>query len=100
MVGAPFGVTHDHGAGAGIGQHLGRNISGMRAGGVGVAILPADCHPRPPGRRGKVRNQGCRRTYHQFGFACELCRAGYDLGELGPRGGKPVHFPVARNQRN
>ena len=42
MIGAPLGMADNDGAGAGIRQHFGRDIAGMGAGGLGVAILRAD----------------------------------------------------------
>ena len=45
MIGAPLGMADDDGCGAGIRQHFRRNIAGVRAGGLGMAIL------RPDGER-------------------------------------------------
>ena len=42
VIGAPLGMADNDGAGAGIRQHFGRNIAGMGAGGLGMAILRAD----------------------------------------------------------
>ncbi len=47
VVGAPLGMPHDHGRGACVLQHLGRDIAGMRAARrLGVAILAAHQQPR------------------------------------------------------
>ncbi len=43
---APLGMTDNDGVGAGIGQLFSRDIAGMGAGGLGVAILRADRHRR------------------------------------------------------
>ena len=97
MVGAPLGMTDDDGAGAGIGQLLGRDIAGMGAGGLRVAILRADRHRRAARGGGELGEQGRRRAHHQVALAGGA--AGDDLGELGLGGGKPVHLPIARHQR-
>ena len=100
MVGTPLRVTQDDRTGTGISQHLRRNIAGMGAGRFGMTILPPNDHRRAAGGRGKGRDQSCRRTDHQFGLAGERLCPGYDLGEFARRGGKPIHFPIARNERS
>ena len=42
VIGAPLGMADNDGAGAGIRQHFGRDIAGMGARRLGVAILRAD----------------------------------------------------------
>ncbi len=51
--GAPLGMADDHGAGAGVLEHLGGDVAGEGAGGFGMAILAADRDRRAaaPARR-------------------------------------------------
>jgi hypothetical protein len=100
MIRAPFRMPQDDGAGAGVRQHFRRNIARVRTEGFGMAILTADGNAGTLRSRGKACNQGCGWTNHQVGFAGERPGSRDDLRELSARGGSPVHFPIARNERN
>ena len=60
VVGAALGMADDDQRAAGVGDHLGRDVAGMGAGFVGVAVLPADLHRRA-GDRGDSRGDQRRR---------------------------------------
>ncbi len=49
---AALGMAHDHVARAGILQHLGRDVAGMGAARLGVAVLAANQQRRPLDRLG------------------------------------------------
>ena len=74
-IGAPLGMADDHRLGAGVRQHLGRDIAGKGAGGLGVAVLPADRDPGARRVRGEARDQGRRRADHQVDLAAKRGRA-------------------------
>ena len=57
-----LGMADDHGARAGIGQHLGRDVAREGAGLLGVAVLPADGDPRSDGLAREGVDQGRRRA--------------------------------------
>ena len=56
VIGAPLRMADDDGARAGIREHLGRDVAGEGAGGLGVAILAADRRPAEP----RARREGRR----------------------------------------
>jgi hypothetical protein len=97
MVGAPLGMADNNRDGAGIGQHFGGDIARMRASRLGVTILAANGDLRAAHCLGKTGYQGRRRTNHQVG--CNAGRAVDNAGQFAGSGGKPVHLPVARDQR-
>src|SRR4029450_13180526 len=100
MVDTPLRVPHDHGGCAGVSQHLGGNIARMCAPRLKMAVLTADGDAGSLCRRGKACNQGGGRRNHQTYFSAVRGGPSDDLHELSARGGTPVHFPVARDQRN
>jgi hypothetical protein len=55
---AALGMADDHISRARIGQHLGGQVPGERARFLGVAILPADGHPRAHRQGGAEAHQG------------------------------------------
>lgn len=99
MVGAAFGMADDDGRGTGIGQHFGRNVAGVGAGRLGVAILAADGNRRAARSLGEASDQGGRRTDHEVGLAREGRCPCDNSAEFGDRGRQAVHLPVARDQR-
>ena len=67
MVGAALGMPDDDRGPAGVGDHLGRNIAGVRPGWLGVTVLAADRHRGAPralrqsaARRSRADTPGCR----------------------------------------
>ena len=91
MVGAAFGMAHDHVFRARVGQLRGGEVAGMRAVRVGMAVLSADRHrlARDPRDHGVDQRRG---------------RADQDLAvailtqkrvEFGQRRQRSVHLPVA-----
>ena len=91
-------MADDDGTGAGIFEHFGGNIAGIGAGRFGMAVLAADGDARAVRQRRKARHQGGRRANHKVGIG-QAAGAGDDCLELAGRGHKPVHFPIACNQR-
>src|SRR5262245_8061242 len=65
-----------------------------------MTVLRADDHSRAAGRAGKCRYQGSRRTDHELRLAAEIAGAGDDPGQLSFGCRKPVHLPVARDERS
>ena len=64
MIGAALGMAHDHCRAAGILQHVGRNVAGVGATHIPVAILATHLDTRalhdrfhPPDKRGRRANQ-------------------------------------------
>jgi hypothetical protein len=92
-------VADDDGAGAGILEHLRRDIAGEGARRLGAAILRADPHWAAVHGSRKLRQQSSRRAHQQVD-GWELRRAFYDSRELGQRAAQPVHLPVAGNERS
>src|SRR5580704_6843517 len=93
-----LGMADDDGAGAGIFEHFGGDIARIGAGRLGVAVLAADGDARTARRLGKARHQRSRRTYYKVGTG-QTAGAGDDRLKLAGRGRKPVHFPIASDQR-
>ena len=62
MVVPALGMADNDEARFGIGQHLGGDVAGMRAGRVGMAVLAADGDASPLGARGESRDQEKRRA--------------------------------------
>ena len=61
MVGAALGMADDDGLGTGVGQHFSREIAGVRARRIGVAILRADgeaSRPSPSRRKAATKVAG------------------------------------------
>ena len=84
MVGAALGMAEDHPGRAGIAQHGGRDVAGMRAAGGGVAVLPADRDRRAGQRVGDRAQHGGRRADQQI--------AGQPRGAVGD-GPRQRHAP-------
>ena len=101
MVGAALGMADDDMGAEAVGDHLGGNIAGMRAGGVLVAILRAD-HQRAVIAQRRCHVEQCRgradQRIHLFRQCAldALCH-GLDLIE---RGTGAVHLPVSGNKRS
>jgi len=97
MVGAAFGMAEDDMGGAGIAQHGGRDVAGMRALGRRMAILRAD-GDRP------AREQGCQGRHMREGRADQQVGGqpgGAGAHRLSQRPGLPqraVHLPIACDQ--
>ena len=94
-----LGMADDDGLGARVGQHLGRDVAGVGAGRLRVAVLAADHYGEPNAMPAKcitsvAGGQIIRSTAPASGPS-----AGDDLLKLGRRGLEPVHLPIARNQR-
>ncbi len=96
---AAFGMADDDGAGAGILEHFGGNIAGIGAGRFGMAVLAADGDARAARQRRKARQQRRRRTYHKVGVG-QAAGAGDDGLKLAGASRKPVHLPIASDQRS
>ena len=100
MVGAPFAVTDNDEGGAGVGQHWGRNIAGMRAARLAMTVLPAHGNSRrrgDGGGRGQKRRRGADQEIEFFAQRRIVALGGaFDLSE---RGAQAVHFPIAGEQR-
>ena len=57
MIGAAFGMADDDVAAAGIGQHRGRDVAGMGAAGLGMAVLRRRGDAAPSSALADRRNQ-------------------------------------------
>ena len=100
MVGAALGMAHDDKSGAGVAQHAGRDVAGVRAGDPGVAILPADRDRRVAEARARRMDQGRGRTQRQVDPARERGRkSARDRLHGVERGENAVHLPVAGDER-
>ena len=82
----------DHRDRAGLRQHLGGEVAGMRPVRLRVAVLPADPE-RPAGEAGDQR----RRREDQHVAAGRRMRCG-ELGQHVRRGGAAVHLPVSGDE--
>ena len=98
MIGTALGMADDDAGCAGILQHFGGEIAGMRAGRIWVTILRADRDGPAPRLLGKARDQRGRRADQQVGLAGERAGARKHGLEFGHGGLQPVHFPVAGDQ--
>ena len=96
MIAASFGMSDDHGRGPGIPQHLGGNIPGICARGLGVAVLATDRDARSLRLRSKAGDERRRRTDDKVDRG-KGARTGNDFFQLRDRGFQPVHFPVCGN---
>jgi hypothetical protein len=100
VIGAPFGVPDDDGAGAGIRQYFGRNIAGMGSRRLGMAILRPDREVFRAARLlGERRDQRGRRADQKISLGGDSGGARQHGLEFGRGGLEAVHFPVAGNQR-
>jgi hypothetical protein len=89
MIGAALRMADDHGHGAGFAQHLGRDVAGMRALRLGVAVLAA----HRDAVSGERRDQGRGRADDDLG-----CGVGIGVADRRDQRGRvagPVHLPVA-----
>ena len=93
-----FGMADDDGTGAGIFEHFGGNIAGIGAGRFGMAVLATDRDARAARQRRKARHQRGWRTYDKVGIG-QAAGAGDDCLQLAGGSLKPVHFPIACDQR-
>jgi hypothetical protein len=98
VIASALGMADDDGSGAGIFEHFGGNIARIGAGRFGVAVLAADGDARTARQRRKARYQRGRRAYDKVGVG-QAADASHDGLKLAGRGHKPVHFPIACNQR-
>jgi hypothetical protein len=99
MIGPSLGMADDDGAGAGIGQHFGGEITGMGARGLGMAILGADRDFRALRPLRKASDQARRRADQEIGLGRHAgCSFAHRI-KLGLGGLEAVHFPVACDQR-
>src|SRR6266436_1501812 len=94
---AALGMADNHGAGAEIGQHLGRDIAREGAARFGVAVLAADLDDAC-GAADELPDQSRGRTYDDIDFFAQPLGAGHDLAKVFLRPHEAVHLPVAGNQ--
>src|SRR5581483_10908653 len=101
VVGAPLRVADDHSRGAGVLQHLRRDVASVGAARRRMAILPAHLQARADRLPRERRDQRRRRADHRLhaGGETRLCQPIAHAPRLGERRGKAVHLPVARDQR-
>ena len=87
-------------AAAGVGQHLGADIAGVRALGRGMAILPAERNTAAREDSAHLAQQRRRRTDEQL--AGEPLAAVAARGQITRQrdaiGAQPVHLPIAGDQ--
>ncbi len=93
---APFGMAHDHRAGAQIAQLHRRNIAGECPAALRMAILRADGQGAAFGMgKGRVYQRG-RGADQRINMGGQRCLG--QLVQLRQIGQQPVHFPVPRRQ--
>lgn len=101
MVGAALGMTQYHGGRPGIGDHLGRNLPGVRARPARMAVLRADADAGPQRDNGKGRQKRGRRRDEQVDLDPQRgIIARRDTAEFGNGGLQAIHLPVAGYQRS
>ena len=87
-------------AGARVLQHLGRNVAGVGAAFLGVAILAAGLDRRARQDLGGAGKQRRRHADQRFGLGVEPAHETVaDRPEFVERGAGAVHFPVAGDER-
>ena len=100
MIGAALRMADDDRGGAGIRQHFGREVAGMGARDLGMAILGTDRQRFGSACSiGEAGDQGRRRANQEIGLGSDARGAGTHRVEFGDGGLEAVHFPVAGNHR-
>ena len=78
MVLPSFGMADDHGAAARVRNHLGRDVAGVGAESLGVAVLRADGDAGAAARARKARQQRKGRKHHQVDAGLKAALIGPD----------------------
>jgi hypothetical protein len=82
MVGSALGMSDDYGRRAGIGEHFGGDVAGVRAGRSRMAVLRAYRNRGSFGDRAEPANESRRRADHQVRSARDCGRSRDDRLEL------------------
>ena len=99
VVGAALGVADDDMRGAGVLQHLGRDVAGVRAALLRVAVLAADLDRRGRQHLDGTRQQRGGRADQRVGLGVEPAHEAVpDGAQLVQRRACAVHLPVAGDQ--
>jgi hypothetical protein len=93
MVGAAFGMADDHMGRTRVGQHRGRDVAGVRAGGGRVAILPAQRDGAASGASGHPGQQRRGRAEDDLDRRRGVGRD--EAVDLGQAVARAVHLPVS-----
>ena len=101
VVGAALGMADDDMRGAGVLQHLGRDVAGMRAAFLGVAVLAAGLDRRAAtGSRRPASSSVAGTQISASVSASRPLMKPWPIGaQLVERGAGAVHLPVAGDQR-
>jgi hypothetical protein len=96
---AAFRVAQDHQGRAGVGQHRGRDVAGVGAADLHVAVLTAGQHRRAFQRLAQAIQQGGRRAEGHAGRGGLGVQGGGHRASLIQGLGEAVHLPVSGDQR-
>src|SRR6185369_1190493 len=99
MFGPTLGMADDNAGATGIGKHFGRNIAGMGATFLPMAVLPAKTDLRRPHQAVKFADERSRRTYHDIAVKLDILEHAGHEPRLVQRCGGAVHLPISRHQR-